>query len=117
MITLTAHDYVSISLSDPEFGDSIGNVVQVKSKYTMNGDLYTNKKTSTSKKMIFSFNLPRGRALALIEFIKSYLSSRIKIEDHVGKIWSGYIITNPIPLETEVGEYGSIGFEFEGEQL
>ncbi len=117
MITLTAHDYVSITLPDPEFGDSIGNVIQIDSKYTMTGDLYTHKKTSTSKKMIFSFNLPRGRALALIEFIKSYLSSRIKIEDHVDKIWLGYIITDPLPLETEVGEYGSIEFEFEGEQL
>ena len=117
MITLTAHDYVSISLPDPEFGDSIGNIIQINSKYTMACDLYTHKKTSSLKKQLFSFNLPRGRALALIEFIKSYLGSKIKVEDHVDKIWLGYIITNPIPLETEVGEYGSIGFEFEGEQL
>ncbi len=117
MITITAHDYVSISLPDPEFGDSIGNKVQIESQYTMTGDLYTHKKTNDSKKMLFSFDLPRGRALALIEFIKSYISSKVKIEDHVGKIWSGYIITNPLPLETNVGEYGSIEFEFEGEQL
>ncbi len=117
MFILTAHDYVSISLPDPEFGDSIGNVIQTNSKYTMTGDLYTHKKTNSSKKMIFSFNLRRGRALALIEFIKSYLSSKIKLEDHVGKIWSGYIITDPLPLETVVGEYGNIEFEFEGEQL
>ena len=117
MFTLTAHDYVSISLPDPEFGDSIGNAVQINSQYTMDGVLYTHKKTNPSKKMLFSFNLPRGRALALIEFMKSYLSSKIKIEDHVDKIWLGYIITDPLPLETEVGEYGSIGFEFEGEEL
>ncbi len=117
MFILTAHDYVSISLPNPEFGDSIGDKISINSKYTMTGDLYTHKKTNSLKKMLFSFQLPRGRALALIEFIKSYHSSKIKIEDHVDKIWSGYIITDPLPLETEVGEYGSIEFEFEGEQL
>jgi len=117
MFVMTAHDYVSISLPNPEFGDSIGNTIQISSQYTMNGDLYTHKKTNDSKIMQFSFKLPRGRALALIEFMNSYLSSPLRINDHTGKNWSGYIITDPLPLETDVGEYGNIEFEFEGVQI
>ncbi len=109
--------YVSINLPDPEFGDSIGNPMSIQSKYTMTGDLYTHKKINNSKKQIFSFVLNRGRAAALIEFIKSYLGSKIKINDHTGINWIGYIITDPIPFETNTGELVSVEFEFEGEQV
>lgn len=117
MITLTAHDYVSITLPDPEWGDSIGNNVEISSKYTMDGSLHTHKKTTNKKKMILGFDLPRGRAVALTQFIKSYLGSKIKMEDHVSKIWLGYIITNPAVLEVQSSDWGSITIEFEGEQL
>ena len=109
--------YISIQLPDPEHGDSIGNPISISSKYTMTGDLYTHKKTTTNKKHIFSFVLNRGRADSLIEFIISYLGSKIKIEDHTGKNWVGYILTDPIPAEFNTGELVSIEFEFEGEEI
>lgn len=120
MVTITApypQLYVTINLPDPEYGDSIGNPVNMVTKYTMTGDLYTHKKTNNHKKIIFNFELNRNRAAALIEFIKSYLSSKVKINDHTGKIWLGYILTDPIPFETNNGEVVSVEFEFEGEQL
>jgi hypothetical protein len=120
MVTLTApypQLYVTINLPDPEFGDSIGNPSQMVSKYTMTGNLYTHKKTNQNKKLLFEFILSRGRAAALIEFIKSYLSSKIKINDHMGKIWLGYIITDPISFEINEGEFVSVEFEFEGEEV
>ena len=109
--------YVSINLPDPEWGDSIGSTTTIDSKYTMTGDLYTHKKTSNSKKMIFGFSLSRGRAASLIEFIKSYLGSKIKINDHTDKVWIGNFITNPQPAEITTGEVYSIEFEFEGEEI
>lgn len=115
MIILTAHDYVSIVLPNPKFSDNIGNSVILGSKYTMTGDLYTNKKTSNLYKMTFTFNLPKGVSIALIQFLKSYISSEIRIQDHTDKTWLGYILTNPIP--TEFDDWGTITIEFEGRQL
>ncbi len=109
--------YVTINLPDPEFGDSIGGKTTISSQYTMTGSLYTHKKTNVNKKMIFGFSLSRGRAASLIEFIKSYLGSKIKINDHLDNVWVGYFISNPQPAEITVGEMYSIEFEFEGKQI
>ena len=114
---LTAHGYVSIELPDPEYSDRIANQVSITSQYTMTGQLHTHKKTNDRYKLFYTFSMPREQSSALMAFLMAYLSTELVINDHLGYAWKGYIITNPLPLETVSGEFGTVSFEVEGCEL
>lgn len=102
--------YPSIStttmLPSPRWGDSKGLTSTVTSMRSMNGVLYTYVKSREGRKRFrWDFEIARNKALELREFINSYQGEIIKIIDHDGDEWIGYLRNNPFEF-TGAGRAG-----------
>jgi hypothetical protein len=84
------------SLSNSE---SLTDTMDVK--HAMDGTLYTYVKTNPAKKMNWTFKMTRNKALELRAFVRSYLTSTIKVKDHEGRIWVGNIVNNPFEIRSQ----------------
>lgn len=73
---------------------------------SMNGVLYTYVKSREGRKRFrWDFEIARNKALELREFINSYQGEIIKIIDHDGDEWIGYLRNNPFEF-TGAGRAG-----------
>lgn len=114
MITLQAFQTTTF-LPNPEWDDSENLTVEVITKRSMNGILYTYAKTKNERRrLLMRFKLTRAKAFELRAFIHSYFSSEIKLVDHIGQTWIGNLMNNPFEFESVVGEGQEIQLEFEG---
>jgi len=114
-------------MPNPKFSDQETNLNTVNRHTAMDGTRYTYVKRRTRRKLRWTFQLSRPKALEVLEFFKAYHASRIRITDHNDRIWLGYFTTNPAEFETikraapaivpmPRGETVSIELEFEGEE-
>ena len=88
-------------LPSPRWGDSKSVKGVVNSMRTIDGTLYTYVKTKGSKKKFqWDFELARNKALELRAFIEAYYGDIIRITDHDGDVWIGYLINNPFEFMT-----------------
>lgn len=111
-------------LPNPVLGDSDNLLVAILTKRSMDGTLYTYvKKKDGRKRLVFNFQVTRMKGMEVKEFYRSYAASRIKITDHLGRIWVGSFMTSPLELEFTGpwkskryprGEIISLALEFEG---
>ena len=102
-------------LPNPQFSDSEALTAAVSSQQTMDGTLHTYVKTKDSRrKLLFSFNLNRLKALELKAFIQAYYRSKITLTDHNDVMWIGNFTSNPFDLESIVDERQTFTLEFEG---
>ena len=102
-------------LPDPEFSDSEALTVEISTKRTITGALYTYVKTKNQRrKLIFTLRLDRMKALELRAFIQSYYQSDILITDHNGVNWVGKFGSNPFELENL--QLNNIQIEFEAKK-
>jgi len=111
-------------LPNPSLGDSDNLRSEVVTKRSMDGTLYTYvKKKDSRKRLVFDFQVTRMKGMEVKEFYRSYAASRIKLTDHLGRIWVGNFITSPLELEFvgpwkseryPHGEIISLTLEFEG---
>jgi hypothetical protein len=108
-------------LPNPELGDSEANTDQVSIRRAMDGTKRTYVKSSLRTKMLLEFRLSREKAFELINFVRSYHSTQMLYVDHLARTWSGYLMNNPVELETYARGVGStaservnVTLEFEG---
>lgn len=111
-------------LPNPMLGDSDNLRVEILTKRAMDGTLYTYvKKKDSRKRLVFNFQVTRMKGMEVKEFYHSYAASRVKITDHLGRIWVGNFMTSPLELEFTgpwkskrypQGEIISLTLEFEG---
>lgn len=112
-------------LPNPELSDSEALTDRIMPQRAVDGTLYTYvKRTNGRRKMLWSFNLSRPKALELRAFILSYFAARLRVTDHNGRVWTGYLTNNPFEFITDrraapsweglPGELPSITLEFEG---
>lgn len=130
MSVLFAAPYPQITttslLPNPVLGDSEQTTVEVKTRRTLDGTLYTYTKTKLGRRrLVLNFRVTRMKGLEFYEFIRSYHGSEMKYVDHLDRIWVGYIINNPFEFTTSArwpsrrypyGEMMEFTVEFEGVQ-
>lgn len=101
-------------LPSPTWGDSKASAGTFVSMRAMDGTIYTYVKSRAGKKKLrWDFQLSRNKALELREFFKAYFGELVKITDHDGDYWIGYLINNPFEFTTEGRANGWPG----GEQM
>jgi hypothetical protein len=89
----------TIVLPSPAWGNSSTPAAVLKTLRTMAGDLYTYISIKNNrKKCNWDFTLSRHKALELKAFYTSYNGSKVKIIDHDGVTWIGYIQINPFEV-------------------
>jgi len=110
-------------LPNPAFGDSEALASSVSIRRSMNGTKRTYVKKNGRRRLLLDYALSRAKAHELIRFIRQYHSTRLGFQDHLDRLWQGYLIGNPLELETTRRGNGanpacervSIRIEFEGE--
>ena len=89
----------TIILPSPTWGDSSTPTASLKTLRTMMGNLYTYISTKNKrKKCNWDFTLSRHKALELKAFYNSYSGSKVKVIDHDGVVWIGFVQVNPFEL-------------------
>jgi hypothetical protein len=99
-------------LPSPNWGDSVALKGTVTSMRSVDGTLYTYVKTKGSKKAFqWDFELSRNKALELRAFVEAYFGKVIRITDHDGDVWIGYLVNNPFEFSTNGAAQGWPGDE------
>lgn len=112
------------TLPNPLLGDSEGATVEVATRRTLDGTLFTYVKTKHDRRRLhLNFRVTRTKGLEVYEFIRSYHASPMLYYDHLDRIWLGYIMNNPFEFVTDStwkseryphGEMMTFTLEFEG---
>ena len=111
-------------LPNPVLGDSEQPTVEVQTRRTLDGTLFTYTKTKNGRRrLVLNFRVTRMKGLEFKEFIRSYHASQVLYTDHLGRAWQGYIMNNPFEFTTSAkeasrrypyGERMEFTVEFEG---
>jgi hypothetical protein len=112
-------------LPNPQFSDQEGLLDSVNRKMAIDGTRYTYVKRRSRRKLKWTFRLSRPKGLELRAFIFAYFASKIRLKDHNGRVWIGWLTSNPFEFETTGrgapaiapmprGEIMVIDLEFEG---
>lgn len=92
---------VYVYLPNPDFSDAENSVGSVEFKRSMTNVRYSYVKSRAQhRRLSFSIQMTRMKALELRAFILKYPASRIELTDHLAVRWLGYITTNPNEFET-----------------
>ncbi len=100
-------------LPSPEFSDSYALSATINLIRAIDGTPYTYvKKKAGRRKCIWQFKLSRAKFQELYEFVRLFHSNEIRVTDHAGRVWVGFITSNPVQWES-TGRYapGQAGFE------
>ena len=112
-------------LPNPAFGDSEALASQVRIRRSMNGTKRTYVKKNGRRRLLLDYTVSRQKAIELIRFVRQYHSTRIGFLDHLGRLWQGFLVNNPVELETVRSGNGhqcdservTLRIEFEGESV
>jgi hypothetical protein len=122
----------TITLPNPEWGDSKSRIIEMNAHRMMDGTLYTYVRKSADYHLTFTIsNLSYGTFVALKAYLISTAGTFITLIDWDSVTWGGYIRTNPASIvwtsrgigegscfetggNTYQTELGSITLEFEG---
>ena len=125
MFSLSCFQTTTI-LRDPQFSDGEGLTSEVNRIRSTDGTLRTYiKRKDGRRKLQWSWVLTRNKAIEFEMFIKAYVDFEIKVVDHNGRTWLGYITTNPVEITANrkatpavqswpLGESCSVTVDFEG---
>ena len=109
-------------LPNPQFGDTEALVDSITVTRTMDGTQYTYVKSKPRRKINLQIQISKMKGLELRAFMESYFSTKMRLTDHLGQVWIGYLINNPFVFDTTKkssespgGEMQTIQIEFEGE--
>jgi len=88
-------------LPHPKFSDSEALTAEVMEYRSMIGTLYTYVKTKNNRrKLLMEFSLNRMKGLELRAFIRAYYYSKIRLTDHLDRVWVGNFTDNPFNFDT-----------------
>jgi hypothetical protein len=115
-------------LPSPAFSDSEALTDTLITRRSTNGTLRTYVRTKNGRrKLQWTFRLSRPKSLELREFLRSYHSWPIEVQDHRNRRWTGFLTNNPFEFEAQgraapghddlPGERHVITLEFEGVEL
>ena len=85
-------------LPNPSFGDQENLEVSLDQHRAMDGTIRTYISRGGRRRVVWTFTLDRKKGIELREFIFSYHSTEILIEDHNGRRWRGILANNPPEL-------------------
>ena len=111
----------TVTLPSPVWGDSVAAMSSVSPARAMDGTLYTYVKQRNGRKRLqFSFEIARNKALELRAFIKVYYRFTMRITDHNDDVWIAYLKNNPFEAAADSravsfpgGETMTVALEFE----
>lgn len=101
-------------------------MVQLVRRTAMSGKMRTwKKRTDRTRQTQWEFNLTRNKSLELRNFFLSYAATEMKVVDHMGRTWRGYVTNNPVEFRVDrragpaiqgwsEGAAVSVRLEFEG---
>lgn len=93
---------LTLTLRNPELGDSEGHNVHTQFQITMDASIYSHKRTPATKRLLLTFrDLVKQTAEDLQTFIETAIGNEVKYTDHTSTIWRGYIVSNPLEMTTE----------------
>jgi len=101
-------------LPSPKFSDSQSPQNEVDVKQSMNGTLYSYVKSNARHQLRYDLTLSRMKALELRAFIQSYYRAKIRLTNHLGEVWDGYLTSNPFEFNGAARGVTTITLEFEG---
>ena len=90
MIVLQApHSLIQTTtiLPDPEWNDGEGIMSTVSVNSAEDGTLYTYVKRTDRRKLGYTFQLTRMKALELKAFIRAYAGEKIRLTNHKDEVW------------------------------
>lgn len=91
---------ITTYLPNPKLGDSINRVNSLDYKRSMDGNRFSYVKSKDDRfSLLLTFVLSQNKALELREFYDEYNGDQIKLTNHDGKVYVGYITNNPFELE------------------
>ena len=90
MIVLQApHSLIQTTtiLPDPEWNDGEGIMSTMSLNSAEDGTLYSYVKRTDRRKLGYTFQLSRAKALELKEFIIAYAGEKIRLTNHKDEVW------------------------------
>lgn len=91
----------SIILPNPVLGNSDQYDIKTRFRKSMNSTLYSYKNTKPVHTFLYTFTgLDKAKIDELIAFIDDSGGSEIKLVDHRGVTWRGFIINQPFEART-----------------
>lgn len=113
---------IGLTLSNPVFGNIEDLNIQVITKHSRNGDLYSFNRIPTYQILKFEFDKIKHSELETIKsFLRLSAAEYIRLIDHTSRAWKGIIIT-PTPIFTNHSrslctDLYNLSFDFEGTLL
>ena len=105
---------LTLTLRNPELGDSLGLDIKTQFQIAMNGDIYSHRRTPANKALMLSFkNVTKAIVAELFTFIIASAGDEVKYTDYAAVVWRGYIVSNPIEtaVETKVIDGACVEFK------
>lgn len=108
----------TITLPNPQLGDTDGNDFVLNVKRSLTGDMHTYVKTNNQRLLKLSFFVARQKSLEIQNFIESYFGEKMKLWDWRDRVWVG-IMEDPEFAIVFIGknEYTQIEFTFRGQRI
>lgn len=108
---------LAIALPNPTLGDSLQQNLKTKFGFAMSGKIVTTISTIPEQKIQYNFNkLLRTHVDNLINFLKLYGGSEIRLTDYNSVQWRVRCLSNPVEF-SEDRHFYSCQLEFQGVKL
>jgi len=91
---------VSTILPSPSFSNQENLLHDINVKRATDGTRRTYVVNKDRKRLLWTFNLDRPKALELRAFFTRYFVTQIRITDHEGEVWVGNLTNNPFEFDT-----------------
>lgn len=101
-------------LPSPQLADVDSRLHEIEIFRATNGAKRTSVKSNARRRLTYDFLLNRLKAEELKRFMQSYYQSKIRVVDHKGQVWEGYIMSNPLSFSPDARERVSVQVQFEG---
>lgn len=112
-------------LPNPTLSDQKSLAADVTIYRAYDGTTYSYVRSKDGRfRFLWPFRLSRPKGAELQAFYEAYFGSKLRVVDHNGNVWIGYIINNPFELDTPLraapargdfgAEYQTVTIEFEG---
>jgi len=93
---------LTLTLRNPELGDSEGLDIKTQFQITMDGSVYSHRRTPENKTLVLAFkNITKAIAAELFDFVLASAGEEVKYTDYHAVIWRGYIVSDPVETATE----------------
>lgn len=107
----------TITLRNPQLGDTSTMITGISTRTTMDGSVWTWKKTVNPKRLLLNFvELTCGEIENFKTFIKTFAGSVITLRV-LGNIYTGYIINTPVEFTRNYQDTFAIEYEVLTESL